>query len=386
MKILFISVFSNHFFNWALQLEDSGHELYWLDVNDAETYVNRIDFIHQTVKWKRKLEFPGRQWIKKELPVIANYLNKYNQRNFTDFFLDKLKEIEPDVIHSFEMHSSCVPILDVMTNFPKIKWIYSPWGTDLFYYENDVHRLNGAKAVFDRLDYMFSDCVRDSFIAAKHGFKGVFLGSFPGGGGYDINYYQKFLTNISTRNTILIKGYETMFGRCNIILESLLQIQNETKDYEIIVFGANEKVINFINSSELKYFKNLKIKRRISRDEVFELMGKSAIYIGNSISDGMPNTLLEAFVMEVFPIQSNPGGATAELIENKKNGLLIENPEDSNEIASLIKYAIENPALLKAAVTYNTQYIKPKLERKLVKEQVLEKYTLIEENLELNTK
>ena len=85
--------------------------------------------------------------------------------------------------------------------------------------------------------------------------------------------------------------------------------------------------------------------------------------------------------MGSFPIQSNRGGATAEIIEHGKNGFLIENPEDIREIASLIIQAIENPELLKSGITYNNANIKPLLERNYVRVQVLEKYQLIEENL-----
>ena len=51
---------------------------------------------------------------------------------------------------------------------------------------------------------------------------------------------------------------------------------------------------------------NLQLIEYLPQDELMKLIGKSLIYIGNSISDGMPNTLLEAIVMGVFRIQSNP--------------------------------------------------------------------------------
>lgn len=73
-------------------------------------------------------------------------------------------------------------------------------------------------------------------------------------------------------------------------------------------------------------------------------MGQSIVYIGNNISDGIPNTVLEAMIMGAFPIQSNPGGATAEIIEEGNNGFLIHNPEDIEEIKKLIlkRFKIKN--------------------------------------------
>src|SRR5690606_10794783 len=234
MKILFVSVFSNHFFNWVLQLKDSGHEIYWFDAYDANTYVKRIDFVHQTVKWKNKWEYPGRQRIKKYLPSLETFIKKFNQRRFIDVFQTKFDEIQPDVIHSFEMNSACVPILEIMKNHPKTKWIYTAWGTDMFYHTQEPEKLKGTKAVFERLDYMFSDCIRDSLIAKNLGFKGNYLGTFPGGGGYDLDSTNSWLNNIINRKIILIKGYQDKFGRCNNVLKALKEIEEEIKEYNIV--------------------------------------------------------------------------------------------------------------------------------------------------------
>ncbi len=381
MKILLVSVFSNHMFNWILQLRESDHEIHWLDVNDANTYVKSIDFIHQTVKWKRRVEYPGRYWIKRNIPLLDTLVEKVNNRKFIDIFQEKMAAIQPDVVQSFEMHSACVPILEVMKKYPEIKWIYSAWGNDLFYHQHNSKKLKGIKEVFTRLDYMFADCTRDFLIAKEYGFKGDYLGTHPTGGGYDLQSSNSLLYDLDNRKTILVKGYEHKFGRAINILKALLEIKTEIKNFNIVVFAATDEVLKFVKQPQFSSMENLVVKRNIARGEVLELMGKSLLYIGNSTSDGMPNTLLEAIIMESFPIQSNPGGATAEIIEHGKNGFLIENPENSSEIAALIKKAIENPKLLKSGIAYNTKNIKPKLERNYIREQVLRKYELIEGNL-----
>lgn len=381
MRILIVSVFSNHLFNWVLQLKESGHEVHWFDLNDANTYVKRIDFVHQTVKWKRIVEYPGRYWIKNNISSLDTIIERFNNRKFLDVFQKKFEEIQPDVIQSFEMHSACVPILGLMNNHPKIKWIYSAWGNDLFYYQNEPEKLKGIKAVFDRLDYMFADCTRDFLIAEKHGFKGEYLGTFPGGGGYDLSYSDPMVREFKDRDTILIKGYEHKFGRCNNVLDALLEIEDDIKGFNIIVFAATKEVLEKVKAPEFKKMKNLEVNKNIARGELLELMGRSLIYVGNSISDGMANTLLESVIMGSFPIQSNPGGASAEIIEHGKNGFLIENPEDIKEIATLVKRAVIDPELLRSGIAYNDTHIKPLLERKYIRDQVLEKYHLVEQNL-----
>lgn len=66
MKILMVSIFAPHFFNWTEQLKGSGHEIYWLDVFDSNTEVEKIDFAQQITGWRYKWDFPGRYFLKKK--------------------------------------------------------------------------------------------------------------------------------------------------------------------------------------------------------------------------------------------------------------------------------------------------------------------------------
>lgn len=373
-----VSMFSSHFFNWTEQLKESGHEIYWLDVFDSNTQVKKIDFVKQIIGWRFKWDFPGRYIIKHNSPLLNKAINVLNERKLEEVFEEKLKEIKPDVVHSFVMYSACVPILRIMKKYRKISWIYSAWGNDLFYYQNFEKQRNDMIRVFPRLDYMFADCRRDLNLAVKFGFKGKVLGAYPGGGGYNFSDYNLFLRERKQRDTILIKGYQHKFGRCNMILLAIAKDFQKLKEFNIVVFGANKEVIDFVNDSQaLQQMKNLTVLEKIDHTQVLKLMGRSYIYIGNSISDGMPNTLLEAIVMETFPIQSNPGGATAEIIEDGENGLLINNAEDYDEISSLIKKALKNPKLVENAIIVNNKTIKPKLERNFIKNQVLGKYEMV---------
>lgn len=380
MKILMVSMFSNHFFNWTKQLESQGHTIYWLDVYDANIQVEKINFVHHVIGWRNKTNYPGRYKIKKELPKLYNFINKFNQNNLADIFEKKLLEIQPDLVQSFEMFSSCVPILEVMQKYPKTKWVYNIWGNDLFYFKEFPKPKAQIKEVLKRMNYVFSDCERDNEIAENLGFNGEFLGVFPTGGGYDFEKYDKFLKKASERKTILIKGYEHEFGRCIKVLEAISTMKFELSDYNIVVFGANEKVEVF-SKMNLKNWDNLIIYRQRAHSGILKLMGESLIYIGNSISDGMPNTLLEAIIMGVFPIQSNPGGATAEMITHGLNGFLINDAEDSSEIKSLIVQALNDPRLLKSGVNYNLKNIKPKLERSFIANQVIQKYQYLKQAL-----
>ncbi len=381
MRILMVSMFSNHFFNWAEQLRDAGHEIYWIDVYDSNTYVEKINFVHQIIGWRNRWDYPGRYWVKKNLPKVNEIINNFNQRKLENLVSSKIEEIKPDVVQSFVLFSAAFPILSVMERYRDIKWIYSAWGNDLFFMKNLPDELEKIHTTLPVIDYMFTDCNRDAKLAEALGFKGVYLGTFPGGGGYELKSWEKFRRPFKTRKMILIKGYQGMLGRAHYVIKAISSFKNELKPYQIVVFGCDDKLIKSIQEEGLMNWSNLEVSNKIPHEEVMKLMGMAKLYIGNCISDGMPNTLLEAIIMGAFPIQSNPGGATAEIIEDNKNGYLIEDAENYKEIRDLIGKALKNNKFLKNAVDYNNQYVRPKLEREYIKKQVLEKYRQAESQL-----
>jgi glycosyltransferase involved in cell wall biosynthesis len=353
MKILFVSMPSVHVTKWLENLKHSNHELYWFDILDRGK-LETFEQVSQITNWrKRKIKpLKGEYFLYKKFPRIHQYLLPLLEISASEKLQQLILEIQPDIVHSFEMQSCSFPILKAMNKFPELKWIYSCWGSDLFYYQNINYQKKRIKKVLKRVDILHTDCLRDYDLAISLGFNGKHSGVIPGGGGYDLDYLEQFKIPLSERKIILVKGYEHHFGRAIMVCKALQNILPEIKKFEIHFFGCHQKVINYIQDNNLpfQYYGRNDLKSL----GVLKLMGKSKIYIGNNISDGMANTLLEAIVMGAFPIQSNPGNVSAEIIENGINGLLIENPEDVFEIERYIKKVILNEILIKQAFSKNT--------------------------------
>lgn len=373
MKILMVAMPSLHFYRWSEQLQGAGHEIYWFNVTDGGECVTRLLWMDQRFKWKLKWDYPGRTFVKAKFPKLYNWFQKFNENDTAKVFENYLNEIQPDVVHSFALYLSCSPIIKVMEQYPTQKWIYSSWGSDLFYFQNEPSHLEDIKKVLPRINYMFADCKRDYEIAKKYGFTGEFLGVFPGGGGFQSTETEKYKWPVSERKTILIKGFQGRSGRAVPVLKAIMSLQKELSDYEIVVFGADPQTFDFVKQTSLKDWRNFEILGKIPHEEVLKLMGKSLIYIGNSNSDGMPNTMLEAIFMGAFPIQSNPGGATAELIEDGVNGLLIEDCEDIDKIRQILLCATSDCDLNNAKII-NERKIVPNIEAEHIKKQVISIY------------
>lgn len=384
MRILLVSIKSIHFRRWTEQLEHSGHEVYYFDISGKKGILGGMSWLHQKQSWKYRWDFPGRYALKNHFPRIYKWIQSFNDRPVDAVFEAYLKAVNPDVVHSFTLHLSCTPILNVMNTYPHIKWVLSTWGSDLYYHQHIPAYKKGIIKVLPRVDCLFTDCKRDVALAQDLGFKGEVLGVFPGGGGYDLNRYEPYIvTPITNRGLILIKGYQGTLGRCINVLKALLLLTNALKDYRIVVFGTDVEVVEFATSNDMFskfHFEMYDKAQPLPHRSVLELMGQALIYIGNSKSDGMPNTLLEAVVMGAFPIQSNPGGVTAEIIRDGENGLLIEDYENVEAIKLLLLKALSDVQLIEAAFQINQQQIKPQLERSLVTSRVLKAYSSIDYN------
>jgi len=373
-----VSIPSLHFFRWVNQLEETGHEVYWFDVTGMSKPVSKINWVNQKTNWKLKWNYPGRAFVKNRFLKAYNFLQKFNEYKTDKVFEQYIKEIQPDVIHSFALYLSCTPIINIMEKNPHLKWIYSSWGSDLYYFQNEPNHLKDIKRVLPRVNYLFTDCKRDFEIAKKYGFEGEFLGVFPGGGGFDLQVMKQFKLPIEKRKTILIKGFQGRSGRAISVLKAVELLANELENYTIKAFGSDKEVLEYVAKSPLEKWANFQIIGKITHNEVLQLMGESLIYIGNSNSDGMPNTLLEAICMGAFPIQSNPGGATTEIIEHNVNGLLIEDCESINEIKNKIIKTITTINFEEAS-NLNLE-ISLKLDYLFIKNQVIDKYKLNEKN------
>jgi len=375
MKILLVSMNSIHFRRWTSQLEDQGHEVFWFDALGAEGCIGELPWVHQKTDWRLRIK-KGR-YILKKIPLIK----KINERNIASAFETYLKEIQPDVVHSFVLFLSCTPIYKVMKQYSAIKWIFSAWGNDLYYHQHIQKYRKGIDVVLPAIDFMFADCQRDIDLAYKLGFVGESLGVFPGGGGYHLELIDEPVFSVSQRKYVIIKGYQGELHRGLNVLRALEQVNYRTLN--IIVFSADQSLIDYYDQSTNLKKHNIKFyydKNSLTHKELCRLMNRSLLYIGNNLTDGMPNTLLEAICFGAFPIQSNPGGASAEIIIDKKNGLLIEDCENIDEIRSKIVEALSSPDMMTKAFEINMK-LRDQLSYEVIQKTIIAQYRRVEQRI-----
>lgn len=384
MKILMVSMPCLHFFRWVEQLRDAGHEVYWFDITDGGEKVDRLQWVIQTVGWKFRWDYPGRVFVKIHFPRLYGFIQRFNERNTSKTFEQNLLEIQPDIVHSFELQISCIPILPTMLKYKEVKWIYSSWGSDVYYFE----KLNIEEKVFrqilQRINFLISDCNRDYEIVKKMGFKNQFLGVFPGNGGIDFPIDQSQLTEPQDRDVIVIKAYSEGVGRGIEILKSFdSKLIDLLMKFNIVLFGANQEVFDFIEKNAQLKKLNLTIyskDKHIPNDALLRIMNKGYLYIANSLSDGLPNALLEAMGMGCFPIQSNPGNVMTEIIQHGDNGFLINDCLDNTEINHWITLSLIDKSLIEKSFHNTVESIRIRCDREELKKNIVKIYQEVFEN------
>jgi hypothetical protein len=359
MKILLVSMNSIHFRRWSDQLRESGHELFWFDILD-QGYAPSMDYITQITGWKKGfLRKRGRTFLKNKLPRLYNALVHKYDTPVDIAFAKALQEIQPELVHSFALQMACIPIICIMERNPQLKWIYSSWGTDLFMPEVLSIEPKMLIAVLERVNFLITDCHRDHEIALSYGFKGSFLGVFPGNGGTDF----KTCTNEATKkNGILIKAYQDDLGRGDLIAKALLSMKEKLAGVPIYIIGAS---INRVYL-ELETWEAVTIFKRtqpLSQAKLFNLFEECFMYVAVSHSDGMPNMLIEAMGHALFPIQSNPGNVMSEIIVDGVNGFLLSTSATKKDITSSIEKAIKNRDALKDQMVITSIHIQEKYNR-----------------------
>ncbi|MFY0631068.1 MAG: glycosyltransferase [Flavobacteriaceae bacterium] len=383
MKILFVCQQYIHAVRWINQLKNSSHEIYVFDCLD--------NAIHPDLKWtqsyenwsKRKMSYiKGEERLSKKLPSVYEKVEGFLKVTASEKLEEIIQEINPDLVHSIEMQSETYPLIKVRDKL-QFTWAYSSWGSDMYLYYNNKKHVKKIKNALDSINYLFSDNQRDVKLSKELGFKGHGNYIFPGGGGYDLTAINGYMTPVKGRKLILIKGYHHWAGRALTVLKAIELVSEELLDFDIYVYSAHAIVVDKIKELNEKSDFTIEYSSRhdqITHDELLTLFGKSLVAIGNSISDGIPNTLLESILLGAFPIQSNPGKVTEDYIQDGVNGLLISNPEDAIEVSELIMKAIKDNELIERAFQKNQEIAKG-LEYELIKDEVLKAYSEIEQSI-----
>lgn len=387
MKILFVAMSDSvHTARWISQIADEGHELHLFPSYDLGTVRKdlRNITVHHSFYAKNSLSF-GSNTVGRGLivssPALAKLCRGLINNLLPDYRVNQLvrliNELKPDIIHSLEFQGAGYLTArakqKIKRNFPY--WITTCWGSDLHYFGRFPMHMAKIKQVLMGCDGYLCESRRDAELAKSFGFKKEIFPILPGAGGFDLAEIKKLRRRASSlRNLILVKGYQGWAGRANIAIAAIAKCASLLTGKEIMMYSSVES--SRVAAVQLEKETGVHIKivpEGTGHTEIMRLQALARFSIGLSITDGVPNSMLEAMAMGSLPIQSFTSCAD-EWIEDGVNGLLVP-PEDVAAVEKAIRRALVDDALLEAAAFVNERIVKERLDENKIRPQVVKLYT-----------
>ena len=299
-----------------------------------------------------------------------------------------IRLLKPDIIHSLEIqHAGYLTLAArqrLLGNFPT--WIVTNWGSDIYLFGRLSEHVKKIKTVLSTCDYYACECQRDVQLAKDMGLRGEVLPVLPNTGGFDLTRISKLVQQgpTSSRRLILLKGYQSWVGRALVALRAIESCANELQGYKLAIYLASNEVKIAAKLISQSTGISIDFIPRCSHDEMLRLFGRARLYIGLSISDAIPTSLLESIVMGAFPIQSCTSCAD-EWIENGKTGIIVP-PEEPEVVAAAIRRAVSDDELVDYAAEQNRILAIKRLDQSVIKPQVVEMYDKIAARVRLKNK
>lgn len=386
MRILFVAMAQSvHVARWIGQLSDTGWDLHLFpSMWPSEIHPDLKDVtIHGCGLVPPKV-VPQRATIADTWPlrrggfVIESFICQHLPalRDRARMLAKTIQKIQPDIVHSIEMQHAGYLTDESLGRFRGCfpQWAYSCWGNDIYYFGRLKEHESRIRSVLNHCDYFTADCHRDSRLVREWGFKGTDLGYFPGPGGFHLKAMRSLRATgpVAARRAIAVKGYDHWGGRALKVLEAVHRCCDVLKNYEIVVYSAPPHVCSVVHHIAAVTDLNISVLPTSPHSELMKLMGRSRVSVGNSVTDGTPNSMLEAMTLGALPIQSDTV-STAEWINQGQNGFLVE-PENVGSIEKAIRAAIEDDMLVEHAAELNLEIVKRRIAWSVVQPRVIAMY------------
>ncbi len=288
-----------------------------------------------------------------------------------------LRRYQPEILHVMRIQNE--GYVAALAGYEP--WILSAWGSDLVFVarRSRLHRWL-SKTIIRKPAAYTADCRRDIHLAHDLGLpRTTPTRVFPGNGGVCLDTFQPGLPAADRNHLILYpRGLDRFLKFDTLLLAlQLLLRQGVLPNLEVILLGPSPLVSTMQRMVQAYALppKAVTVRPFVSRERLAALLQHAAVMVSPSISDGTPNSLLEAMACGAFPVVSDID-SIREWIVDGENGLLFD-PSDAQALADCLASALRNGDMRQTAQNVNLELIRERADYSKVMPQVAAFYEQI---------
>lgn len=271
------------------------------------------------------------------IPIISNFIYFLK-------ILKILKKINPDIIHVQMLYSEAL-FCTFFKKFLNLPLVVSPRGTDI-YISSNLYKKIVIKFILKNSDCILAQTKNQKVEIASYGIKNIVI--VPNGVDLDKFKLEKseMRRELGFKNEFLIifVGRLHKVKGVDYLIKAMKYLVKKSENIKLLIIGDGKekrKLKELVRDENLE--ENVIFKGMIENKLIPKYLTASDIFALPSISEGFPVTILEALASTLPIIASNVRGMN-EIIENEKNGFLVE-PKNSKKIAEKIIKLRDNEAL-----------------------------------------
>jgi len=178
----------------------------------------------------------------------------------------------------------------------------------------------------------------------------------PKGIDLDLYRYSSSRTSSDSAYTLIVTRSLYELYKHEDILRAISLLARQGLKIKGVLVGEGPEKPNLITlCKELEIEDQVTFTGVVANERLPQLLNEAALYVAYPTTEGVSSSLFEAMAMGCFPIVSDLPANQA-FLSQRKNGILVP-IGDVAQLAEAIRFAVENPELVKRAILINKEYI-----------------------------
>jgi glycosyltransferase involved in cell wall biosynthesis len=392
-KILFVgSSLSTHTHSWIDLLEDARMNVRLFSLDDGsppsdwpvKTYLTHPgDKASRSSVQRRSfftLSAPRKSVV--GMAVRAAKLFKFRRPSWGSALADVIRAWRPDVIHTLGLDCASYDYLKARQVFDLNigKWVVQVrGGPDLYLNQHIPRHLESIRAVIAQCDQLIADNQQNYDLLATMGVpahRRSPLGVVPGSGGIDVPSLSRQWPALPSQRSRLIvwpKTYEAPSSKALPVFEAIRIAWPRIRPCRIhLLWVVQPEVRAWFAKLPQEIQESCTLHDRIPRAKTLDLFLQARVMLAPSLTDGIPNSMLEAMACGAFPIVS-PIDTLAPLIKSPDHTIFARNLYP-DELAQALDRAMNDDALVDAAAQRNLEFVSRQSNRAEIRPRVIQYY------------